>query len=51
MTVGPPVALGGTDAVADTAALMAAVVDLLPPEAREAHVPTDQELAATRPSA
>ncbi|HVC68349.1 MAG TPA: HAD-IB family hydrolase, partial [Acidimicrobiales bacterium] len=51
VTVGPPVVLGGTDAVADTVALMDAVVDLLPPEAREVHVPTDEELAATRPSA
>jgi putative phosphoserine phosphatase/1-acylglycerol-3-phosphate O-acyltransferase len=51
VTVGPPVALGGSDAVADTASVMAAIVDLLPPEAREAHVPTDEELAATRPSA
>jgi putative phosphoserine phosphatase/1-acylglycerol-3-phosphate O-acyltransferase len=51
VTVGPPVALGGTDAVADTASVMAAIVDLLPPAAREAHVPTDEELAATRPSA
>jgi putative phosphoserine phosphatase/1-acylglycerol-3-phosphate O-acyltransferase len=51
VTVGPPVALGHSDAVADTAVLMEAVVDLLPPEAREAHVPTDEELAATRPSA
>ncbi len=51
VTVGPPVALAGVDAVADTAKLLAAVVDLLPPEAREVRVPTDQELAATRPSA
>ena len=51
VTVGPPVELGHNDAVADTASLMDAVVDLLPPEAREVHVPTDEELAATRPSA
>ena len=51
VTVGPPVHLGLTDAVADTAALMSAVVDLLPDEARQVHVPTDEELAATRPSA
>ncbi len=51
VTVGPPVHLGLADAVADTAALMSAVVDLLPDEAREVHVPTDEELAATRPSA
>jgi putative phosphoserine phosphatase/1-acylglycerol-3-phosphate O-acyltransferase len=51
VTVGPPVALAGTDAVADTATIMDAIVDLLPPEAREVHVPDDEELAATRPSA
>ena len=51
VTVGPPVALGGTDAAADMATIMDAIVDLLPPEAREAHVPTAEELAATRPSA
>jgi len=49
--VGPPVALGHTDAVADTATVMAAVVELLPDEARCAKIPTDEELAATRPSA
>ena len=51
VTIGPPVTLGLTDAVADTATLMDAIVDLLPDEARAAHVPTDEELAATRPSA
>jgi putative phosphoserine phosphatase / 1-acylglycerol-3-phosphate O-acyltransferase len=51
VTVGPPFTVGGADAVADTEAIMAAIVDLLPPEAHEVHVPTDQELAATRPSA
>jgi hypothetical protein len=51
VTVGPPVGLELTDAVADTAALMAAIVGLLPDEARREHVPTDEELAATRPSA
>ncbi|MGA2837032.1 MAG: HAD-IB family hydrolase [Acidimicrobiales bacterium] len=51
VTVGPPVGLGLTDAVADTATLMAAIVDLLPDEAREQRVPTEEELAATRPSA
>ncbi|HEY5108931.1 MAG TPA: lysophospholipid acyltransferase family protein, partial [Acidimicrobiales bacterium] len=50
VTVGPPVKLGLTDAVADTATLMDAIVDLLPDEAREVHVPTEEELAATRPS-
>ena len=49
--VGPPVKLGLTDAVADTAALMGAIVDQLPEAARRHHVPTEEELAATRPSA
>ena len=51
VTVGPPVDLGLTDAVADTRTLMDAVADLLPDEARRPHVPTDEELAATRPTA
>jgi putative phosphoserine phosphatase/1-acylglycerol-3-phosphate O-acyltransferase len=51
VTIGPPVALGLADAVADTATLMDAIVGLLPDEARQVHVPTDEELAATRPSA
>jgi putative phosphoserine phosphatase / 1-acylglycerol-3-phosphate O-acyltransferase len=51
ITVGPPVDLGLADAVADTALLMDTIVGLLPDEARHAHVPTDEELAATRPSA
>ena len=51
ITIGPPVPLGGTDAVEDTTTLMAAIVDLLPDEARRPHVPTEEELAATRPSA
>ena len=51
VTIGPPVKLGGIDAVIDTAALMGAIVDLLPDEARAVHVPTEEELAATRPSA
>jgi putative phosphoserine phosphatase/1-acylglycerol-3-phosphate O-acyltransferase len=51
VSVGRPVGLGLTDAVADTATLMGAIVDLLPAEARVAHVPTEQELSRTRPSA
>ena len=51
VTVGAPLTLGGTDAAADTATIMATIADLLPAEAREPHVPTDEELAATRPSA
>jgi putative phosphoserine phosphatase/1-acylglycerol-3-phosphate O-acyltransferase len=49
--VGPPVeGLEGTDPDADTARIMAAIVDLLPPEAREHRTPTAQELARTYPS-
>lgn len=47
--VGPPVALGSEDAVADTAALMAAIAGQLPPEARRRHHPTPEELARTYP--
>ena len=57
VNVGPPVALGGgrakagSDAAvdADTKRIMAALVDLLPDEARERHTPTDEELKATFP--
>jgi putative phosphoserine phosphatase/1-acylglycerol-3-phosphate O-acyltransferase len=48
--VGPPVDLGHEDPDLDTKALMAAIVDLLPPEAREHHEPTPEELAATLPA-
>ena len=51
VTVGQPVALGLEDAVADTAMLMRAIADLLPEESRVPHIPTDEELARTRPSA
>ncbi len=51
VTVGPPVALGGAYAVADTETIMAAVVALLPREARAPHVPTAEELARTEPRA
>jgi putative phosphoserine phosphatase/1-acylglycerol-3-phosphate O-acyltransferase len=47
--VGEPVRLSLDDAAADTAALMAAVVDLLPPGARHHHRPTPEELARTYP--
>jgi putative phosphoserine phosphatase/1-acylglycerol-3-phosphate O-acyltransferase len=49
--VGCPVPLGLDDAVADTAAMMDAIVDLLPDEARLARVPTDEDVARTRPPA
>lgn len=48
--VGPPVELGGVDPDADTQAIMAAIVDLLPPEAREQREPTAAELALASPS-
>jgi putative phosphoserine phosphatase/1-acylglycerol-3-phosphate O-acyltransferase len=47
--VGPPVRLGLEDAVADSAAVMAAIVALLPEEAAWAGRPTDEELARTFP--
>jgi putative phosphoserine phosphatase/1-acylglycerol-3-phosphate O-acyltransferase len=47
--IGPPVELGLCDPAADTEALMAAIVDLLPAEAREWREPTPGELARTLP--
>ena len=47
--VGEPLALSGTDAVADTATIMAAIAALLPEEARARHEPTAEELARTKP--
>ncbi len=47
--VGKPVALSLTDAKADTETIMAAISALLPPEARERHEPTPDELARTKP--
>ncbi|MEZ5246774.1 MAG: HAD-IB family hydrolase [Acidimicrobiales bacterium] len=49
VTVGRPVELGLEDPDADTKAIMAAIVDLLPDEAREHKVPTPEELALTFP--
>jgi putative phosphoserine phosphatase/1-acylglycerol-3-phosphate O-acyltransferase len=48
--VGPAVDLGYEDADADTKAIMAAIVDLLPAEARTYHEPTGEELAKTYPA-
>jgi hypothetical protein len=45
------VGLGLEDAVADTATLMSAIVDLLPDDARIGRAPTTEDLARTRPSA
>jgi len=47
---GPAVPLKYRSADADSKKLMKAIVDLLPPEARVRHDPTDAELAATLPS-
>jgi putative phosphoserine phosphatase/1-acylglycerol-3-phosphate O-acyltransferase len=47
--VGPEVALKYRSPDADTKRIMAALVDVLPPEARLAHVPSDEELARTYP--
>lgn len=50
VTVGQPIELTGEDMEEDTRRIMAAIVDLLPPEARERHEPTDEELARSLPS-
>ena len=47
--VGEPVELKHRSLDADTKRIMAAIVDLLPPEARQRHDPTPEELAATYP--
>jgi putative phosphoserine phosphatase / 1-acylglycerol-3-phosphate O-acyltransferase len=47
--VGHPVVLSGTGAVADTAAIMAAISTLLPEESWVRHEPTAEELARTKP--
>ncbi len=49
VTVGPPVELARIDPDADTKAIMAALVELLPDEARERRTPTAEELARTFP--
>jgi putative phosphoserine phosphatase/1-acylglycerol-3-phosphate O-acyltransferase len=51
VTVGEPVPLGLEDAVADTATVMGAIAALLPDESRVPHIPTEEDLARTRPSA
>jgi putative phosphoserine phosphatase/1-acylglycerol-3-phosphate O-acyltransferase len=50
VTVGEPFELDHDDMDADTARIMAAIVDLLPAEAREQREPTREELLATLPS-
>ena len=48
-TVGPPVQLCYANADDDTTRIMSAIVDLLPPEARERREPTAEELVLTLP--
>jgi putative phosphoserine phosphatase/1-acylglycerol-3-phosphate O-acyltransferase len=48
--LGEAIELKGADPDEDTARIMEAIVELLPPEAREHHVPTPEELALTMPS-
>lgn len=48
--VGKPVELAYDEIDADTARIMAAIVDLLPLEARHRHTPTEEELARTYPA-
>jgi putative phosphoserine phosphatase/1-acylglycerol-3-phosphate O-acyltransferase len=47
--VGTPVPLSYEDAQADTDTIMAAIMDLLPPESKERKIPTPEELAKTMP--
>lgn len=47
--VGPPVELRYRSVDADTRRIMAAIVDLLPPEATVEHTPTEEELVRTYP--
>jgi putative phosphoserine phosphatase/1-acylglycerol-3-phosphate O-acyltransferase len=47
--VGDPVELKYRSPQADTRRIMAAIADLLPPEARRRHDPTAEELALTFP--
>lgn len=48
--VGPPVALQYRSVAADTKRIMAAIMEQLPPEAKERHDPTPEELARTLPA-
>jgi putative phosphoserine phosphatase/1-acylglycerol-3-phosphate O-acyltransferase len=47
--IGPPVELAHDDPDTDTKQIMSALVNLLPPEARERPTPTDEELRRTYP--
>jgi putative phosphoserine phosphatase / 1-acylglycerol-3-phosphate O-acyltransferase len=48
--VGPPVVLDHLDPDEDTRRMMSAITSLLPPEARQAREPTEEELALATPS-
>jgi putative phosphoserine phosphatase/1-acylglycerol-3-phosphate O-acyltransferase len=47
--VGPPVQLKRRSAPADTRRIMTAISDCLPPEAREQHEPTPEEIRLATP--
>jgi putative phosphoserine phosphatase/1-acylglycerol-3-phosphate O-acyltransferase len=47
--IGPPVELTYDDLDTDTKRIMAAIIDLLPPEAHERRTPTEEELRRTYP--
>ena len=47
--IGEPFHVSGTSADADTEVIMKSISDLLPAEARERHVPTEEELRLTYP--
>jgi putative phosphoserine phosphatase/1-acylglycerol-3-phosphate O-acyltransferase len=48
--VGRPVELSYDDAAADTERILDAIVALLPPEAKEKHEPTAEEIAWATPA-
>ncbi len=48
--VGPPVALSGSDPHVDTEAIMKAITELLPPEARRRRRPTPEQIAMATPA-
>ena len=50
ITVGAPVTLGYRSADADTKKIMKALMDLLPPESRVRHEPTEDEIALALPA-
>ena len=50
ITAGPAVRLGRSDASADTDTIMEAVTALLPPEARERRIPSEEEIRLATPA-